>query len=118
LAAVRGNALDQGDLLLGELDGPPRDNVPGVVGITALRERRSGEKGNGHDRQNERATRDALQTAGYRLFTFHLVNLQLSTFNLKRSLSRGRALGELDELLELRVQEKILVVDGVWHGVL
>jgi hypothetical protein len=29
---------------------------------------------------------------------------------------RDRALGELDELLELRVQEKILVVDSVWHG--
>ena len=29
---------------------------------------------------------------------------------------RDRALGELDELLELRIQEKILAVDVAWHG--
>jgi len=29
---------------------------------------------------------------------------------------RDRGLGELHELLELRVQEKILVVYGAWHG--
>ncbi|MBQ1824392.1 MAG: hypothetical protein II121_04570, partial [Fibrobacter sp.] len=33
------SALGQGDLLLGELDGPSRDHVPGVVRVAALSKR-------------------------------------------------------------------------------